>query len=96
MLVKRAGSRCRRSEPGVGRHDLAGEVLAPDPAVAVDVLGGEQAWPVEVEERRQGGLGEAVDVVGEAPRDIRLVPIPWLDVHRLVAFHEGAKLLDSA
>ena len=59
-----------RPEPGIGRHDVAREVLAPDAAVAVAVLRGEQAGPVEVEERRQGALGEAVDVGSEAPRDM--------------------------
>ena len=31
------------------------------------------------------------------PREaVRLAPVPRLKVHRLVAFHEGAKLLDGA
>ena len=66
----------QRAEPVVGGHDVAGEVLAPDPAVAVAVLRGEQAGAVEVEERRQGALGEAVDLGREAPRDVVVAEPP--------------------
>ena len=76
-----------RSQPDVGRHDVAGQILGPDSAVAVAVLGGEQAGPVEVEERRQGGVGEAIDVVGEAPRDM-VVAEP-------LAHHVGVLALDQ-
>ena len=58
-----------RAEVGMGRHDVAGEVLAPNLAVGVALLGGEQAGPVEVEERRQDAQGEAVDGVGAALPD---------------------------
>ena len=76
-----------RAEPGVGRHEVAGEVLAPDPAVAVAVLGGEQAGPVEVEERGQRALGEAVDLGREALRDV-VVAEPFAD-------HVGVLALDE-
>ena len=75
------------AEFGVGRHDVLGEVLLPNPAPVVPVLGGEQAWAVEVEEGRQGGLREAVDLGREAPRDV-VVAEPLAD-------HIGVLALDQ-
>ena len=82
-----------RAEPGVGRHDVCGEMLAPDLAVGIAVLGGEQAGAVEIEERRQGGLGEGrpdgrADLGREALRDV-VVAEPAADHVGVLAFSEG-------
>ena len=77
-----------RVEPGIGGRDVAGEVLATDLAGGVAVLGGEQAWPVEVQERRQGALRETVDVGGEALRDVVVTEPPAHDAG-VLALDEG-------
>ena len=71
-----------RADSGAGGRDVAGEVLATDLAGGVAVLGGGQAWPVEVEERGQGAVGEGrpravgVDVGGDALRDVVVAEPP--------------------
>ena len=85
--------------PGAGHAvrraglDVPGEVLAPDLAAGVAVLGGEQAGPVEVEERRKGALGEGrpravgVDIGGEAAGGCGRAEPP--------AYHVGVLALDE-
>ena len=77
-----------RPQAGVGGHEVAGRMLASEPAPFVAPPGGEQAGAVEVEERRQRAQGEAVDLGGEAPRDV-VVAEPAAHDMRVPALDEG-------
>ncbi len=78
------------AEPVIGGHDLCGPVGAADLALGGSGFGREQAGSVEVEERRQDVLGEAIDPGGEALRDV-LVSEPF--THHRQAFLPSTRAL---
>lgn len=49
--------------------------MFPHAAARVDLLGGEEAGPVEVEIGRELVLGEVVDGLGEASRDVGIAEV---------------------